>query len=83
MSWGRKQFDKQKLKRLAHESRNGIFGGCWYDESKHYYSRIYKSKGRNSNYAFYKRYYHKRMRRFVNKHGWYSKKEYDLMWRCW
>ena len=83
MSYSRKQFDKHKLKKLAHESFNGFLGGCWYSERKHYYIRFYKSRGRNSNYALHKRYYHKRMRRFANKYGWYSKKEYDLMWHCW
>ena len=83
MSYSRKQFDKQKLKKLAKDSCNGWKGGAWYSEYRGHYVRWWKSRGRNSNYAQYKRYYHKRMRHFANKNGWYSKKEFDLIWTCW
>lgn len=83
MSYSRKQFDKKKLKKLTNESCNGWIGGAWYDERNTCYRRYWKSHGATSRYAYYKKFYHKRMRRFIKKYGWYSKKEFDLIWMCW
>ncbi len=83
MGYNRKQFDKKKLKKLAHDSCNGWKGGAWYDRSKTCYRRYWKSHGHTSRYTFYKKYYHKRMRRFANKYHWHSKKEFDIIWYCW
>ena len=83
MSYSRKQFDNHKFKKLAKESCNGWKGGCWYSQYRGHYVRFYKSRGRTSRYAYCKKYARKRMRHFANKNGWYSKKEYDLIWTCW
>ena len=82
MSYSRKQFDKQKLKKLAKECC-GFIAGSYFSKSKQCYIRFWKSRGRTSRYSFYKKYYHKHMRRFANKNYWYSKKEFDLIWYCW
>ena len=83
MSYSRKQFDKKKLKKLAHDTCNGWKGGAYYSCYLGHYVRYWKSHGHTSRYTFYKKYYHKRMRRFALKNGWYSKKEFDLIWTCW
>ena len=82
MSYNRKQFDKQKLKKLAKECC-GFIAGSYFSVSKQRYIRFWKSRGRSSRYTFYKRYYHKRIRKAVLKNGFYNKKEFDLIWTCW
>ena len=83
MSYSRKQFDKKKFKKLAHDSCNGWKGGCYYSRYLGHWVRYWKSHGHTSRYTFYKKYCHKRRRQFLKKNDWYSKKEFDLIWTCW
>lgn len=60
MSYNRKQFDKQKLKKLAKKTASWYGGGAYYDKRKCRYIRTYKSNGKHSMYAYYKRYARKK-----------------------
>ena len=82
MSYNRKQFDKQKLKKLA-EKCSDWAGGSYYDKRKGRYIRYYKSTGRNSIYATYKRIARKKSRLYLKKHDTYTKKAEDLWWKVW
>ena len=83
MSYNRKQFDKQKLKKLASKCSSWIGGGSYYDERKGRYIRYYKSRGRRSLYATYKRIARKKSRLRLKKHDVYTKKAEDLWWKVW
>lgn len=51
MSYFRKQYDKEKLKKISEETLNSWPAGSYYDEDKGCYVRLYKSKRRTSWYA--------------------------------
>ena len=82
MSYNRKQFDKRKLKKLASKC-SGWCGGSYYNERKGCYIRFWKSQGKNSIYAFFKRESRRKARRYFKKYGFWSKKSDDLWWNVW
>ena len=81
MSYNRKQFDKQKLKKLADEC-SGWCGGCYYSTYRNRYIRFWKSRGRTSNYALYKKFARRKCRRYAKKFDFYSKKFDDPRWHA-
>ena len=83
MSYNRKQFDKQKLRKLAEITSHHYGRGAYYDRRKGRFIRIYKSNGRNSRYAKYKRLARKKSRSYDKKYGFYSKNAEDLIWDMW
>jgi hypothetical protein len=77
MSYSRKQFDKQKLEKLSTKC-SGWCGGSYYSERKGRYIRFWKSQGKNSIYATFKRIARKKQRLYAKKYGYYTKKADDL-----
>jgi len=83
MSYSRKQFDKKKLKKLAEENSAWSGGGSYYSERKGRYIRFWKSHGKNSIYAIYKKRARKKARKYLAKNGFWTKKADDLWWNVW
>ena len=82
MSYSRKQFDKKKLKKLAEECC-GWIAGSYYNKRKGCYIRFWKSRGKRSMYAIYKRAARRKCRRYAKKVNFYSKKFDDPRWYAW
>jgi len=82
MNYASKAKENAKLKKLAEESR-GWSGGSYYDADKKRYVRIWKSGGRNSIWATFKRVARKKARLYMKKNGFYNKNADDLWWNVW
>lgn len=78
----RKQEDKKRLEKILQE-HTGWPTGAYYREregQRKYLKRYWKSQGKNSCWAYNKKYSHKVYRKFIKKNDYYTKKAYDLWW---
>lgn len=85
MSYQRKKEDNKRLKKLAETKwwPAGAYETSKPHTNKKYYKRCWKSQGKNSCWAWNKKYAHRVYRRFIKKNEYYSKKAYDLWWSVW
>lgn len=75
MSYFRKQYDKEKLKKLSSIPSRG--GGSYFNETKGCYVRYYMDFA----WARYcKKQSKKCIRRYMKRNNIYTKKAYDLWW---
>lgn len=87
MSYKRKLGDKKRLKKITLDYGAGWPSGA--DEvtsrsgKKTYLKRYWKSEGKDSCWAWNKKYARKVCRRFWKEKGYYTKKAYDLWWNVW
>ena len=80
MSYKRKQEDKRRLKHLLENCSGAYPPPVWYNERKGRLIRIWKSKGKRSQYKWCKKLASKEIRRYLKLHGVYTKKASDLWW---
>ena len=79
--WYRKLEDKERLKKLSENSGGGYPMPVYYDKDKGRYVRLWKSEGKRSVYAFFKRRCRKDVRRKSKNLGYYDKKLSELWWK--
>ena len=79
--WYRKIEDKERLKKLSENIGDGYPQPVYYDKDKGRYVRLWKSEGKRSNYAYFKRRCRKDIRRRAKSLGYYHKKLSELWWK--
>lgn len=85
MSYKRKSEDKKRYKKLYYKTNNGYPPAVYfkYWVKKPHLVRFWKSQGKNSCYAFCKKYARKKARNYANRNGFYEKKIVDPMYMAW
>lgn len=86
MSYNRKQEDKKRLKKMIEDGAGWWPCGAYESQKPNkpkYFKRYWKSRGKNSAWAWHKKQSHRTYRRFVKQNDFYSKKAYDLWWNVW
>ena len=87
MSYQRKLGDKKRLKKITMDLGGGWPAGAYEATSRNgkktYLKRYWKSEGKESSWAWNKKYARKVCRKFLKKNDFYTKKAYDLWWSVW
>lgn len=81
--WYRKLEDKERLKKLSENSSDGYPKPVYYDTRKGRYIRLWKSEGKRSVYAYFKKRSRKDIRRRSKEFNFYDKRLSELWWKVW
>jgi len=88
MGYQRKQEDNRRMRKVTMEVTGGWPAGAYYrerDGQRKYLKRYWKSQGKNSCWAYNKRYSHRYIRRKYKDKDYSVPvyKAYDLWWNVW
>ena len=83
MSYKRKQQEKKRYRSLHNRMSGGYPQPVWWNKKKGCWVRYWKSEGKNSCYAWAKKYSRKKIRCKTKRTNVYTKKVSDPMYIAW